>query len=351
MGLSCGALVSAMTASKINLYPNTSMRDQSMSRIAFLFPGQGSQKVGMGKALAEASPAARAVYDEVDEALGFALSKLCFEGPETELTLTANAQPAILATSIAALRMLQAETGLTPAVVAGHSLGEYSALVAAGALGLADAARVVRLRGQFMQEAVPAGTGAMAAILGLEAAEAEAACEDARRDLPGEVVSPANLNGGSQVVIAGHKRAVERACEAARARGAKRAMPLAVSAPFHCELMRPAADRLAIELGRIEVRDPSVPVIANVDAIPHQEGARVRELLTLQVTAPVRWEESVRRLVAMEVSGAVEVGHGAVLAGLVRRIAPGLRVRAAGDPDSIAAATREDANKEGANHA
>jgi [acyl-carrier-protein] S-malonyltransferase len=348
VGLGSGALVSSMTT---NPLPNTRTKDQSMSRFAFLFPGQGSQKVGMGKALAESSAAARAVYDEVDEALGFALSKLCFEGPESELTLTANAQPAILATSIAALRVLQAEAPLTPAVLAGHSLGEYSALVAAGAIGLADAARVVRLRGQFMQEAVPAGTGAMAAILGLDAAEAEAACEDARRDLPDEVVSPANLNGGSQIVIAGHKRAVERACEAARARGAKRAMPLAVSAPFHCELMRPAADRLAIELGRIEVRDPSVPVIANVDASPHRDGNRVRELLTRQVTAPVRWEESVQRLVAMEVSDALEVGHGSVLAGLVRRIAPGLRVRAAGDPEAIAAATREDATKETGSHA
>lgn len=351
MGLGGGALVSSMTDMNVDRDPGTSMRDQSLSRVAFLFPGQGSQKVGMGKALVEASAAARAVYDEVDDALGFALSKLCFEGPETELTLTANAQPAILATSIAALRVLQAETALTPVVVAGHSLGEYSALVAAGALGLAEAVRVVRLRGQFMQEAVPAGTGAMAAILGLEPAEAEAACEDARRELPGEVVSPANLNGGGQIVIAGHKRAVERACEAARARGAKRAMPLAVSAPFHCELMRPAAGRLAIELGRIEVRAPSVPVIANVDATPHGEAAHVRELLTRQVTAPVRWEDSVRRLVAMEVTGAVEVGHGSVLAGLVRRISPGLRVRAAGDPDSIAAVAREDEATQGAGDA
>jgi [acyl-carrier-protein] S-malonyltransferase len=320
-------------------------------RVAFLFPGQGSQKVGMGKALVEASPAARAVFQEVDEALGFALSRLCFEGPEADLTLTANAQPAILATSVAALRVLQAEAAIAPAAVAGHSLGEYSALVAAGALKLADAARVVRLRGQFMQEAVPAGVGAMAAILGLEATEAEAACADARRELPGEIVSPANLNGGAQIVIAGHKRAVERACAAAQARGAKRAIPLAVSAPFHCELMRPAADRLAAELDRIAFQNAAVPVIANVDAAPHQDAGELRELLVRQVTAPVRWEESVRRLAEMGVGQAVEVGHGVVLAGLVRRIAPALTVRAASDPVSIAAFKDVAPGKEDGKHA
>jgi len=321
------------------------------SRLAFLFPGQGSQKVGMGKALVEAAPAARAVFEEVDEALGFSLSKLCLEGPEAELTLTTNAQPAILATSIAALRVLQAETGLAPAVVAGHSLGEYSALVAAGALRLADAARVVRLRGQFMQDAVPAGVGAMAAILGLEAADAEAACADARREVPDEIVSPANLNGGAQIVIAGHKRAVERACAAAQARGAKRAIPLAVSAPFHCELMRPAADRLAVELHRIEFQDAAIPVVANVDAAPHQNGGELRELLVRQVTAPVRWEDSVRRLVELGVGQALEVGHGVVLAGLVRRIAPTLTVRAASDPTSIAACKNVEPGKEDGRHA
>jgi len=305
----------------------------------------------MGKTLAEAAPAARAVFEEVDEALGFALSKLCFEGPEADLTMTANAQPAILATSIAALRVLQAETGLAPGVVAGHSLGEYSALVAAGALKLADAARVVRLRGQFMQDAVPAGIGAMAAILGLEAADAEAACADARREVPDEIVSPANLNGGAQIVIAGHKRAVERACVAAQARGAKRAIPLAVSAPFHCELMRPAADRLAVELQRIEFLDAAIPVVANVDAAPHQKGGELRELLVRQVTAPVRWEDSVRRLVEMGVDRAIEVGNGVVLAGLVRRIAPALSVRAASDPTSIAACKNVEPGKEDGRHA
>jgi [acyl-carrier-protein] S-malonyltransferase len=291
----------------------------------------------MGLAMAEAFPAARAAWAEVDAALGMALSRLAFEGPEAELTLTANAQPAILATSVAALRVLQERTGLRPVAVAGHSLGEYSALCAAGALALADAARLVRLRGQFMQEAVPAGVGSMAAILGLEPADAEAACAEARAASPGEVVSPANFNGGGQVVIAGHKAAVERACEVARRRGAKRAVPLAVSAPFHCALMQPAAERLAAELERVQIRDPVIPVITNVEAVPNREGARVRDLLVRQVTAPVRWEESIAGLAALEVTEAVEVGHGAVLAGLVKRIAPAIAVRGAGDPAAIAA--------------
>ncbi len=287
--------------------------------IAFLFPGQGSQKVGMGRALAEKA-AARAVFEEADAALGYSISKLCFEGPEAELTLTANAQPAILTTSIAALRLLD----VRPDVVAGHSLGEYSALVAAGAIRLADAVKIVHLRGKFMQEAVPAGTGAMAAILGLERDAVEAACAEAAE---GEVVSPANMNGGGQVVIAGVKAAVDRAVVACKARGAKRAVLLQVSAPFHCALMQPAADKLAVELARIDFAPLQVPVMTNVEATPNQDAGRIRELLTRQVTAPVRWEESVQKLAAMGVTRAHEVGAGNVLAGLVKRIAPSIEVK------------------------
>jgi [acyl-carrier-protein] S-malonyltransferase len=316
--------------------------------LAFLFPGQGSQKVGMGRALHDARPEAKAVFDEADAALGFSLSKLCFEGPEADLTLTANAQPAILATSVAALRVLTAETGLRPSVVAGHSLGEYSALVAAGALGLADAVRLVRLRGKFMQEAVPAGVGAMAAIViggGLDAAGVAAACAEAAQ---GETVSPANLNGGGQIVIAGHKAAVERACAAAKARGAKLAKMLAVSAPFHCALMQPAADRLAAELARVQFSAPRVPIVTNVEAAPNQDPALIADLLTRQVTGSVRWEESVQRIAAMGVTAALEVGAGAVLAGLVKRIAPGVQVQGAGDPGAIAALGQSQIVKEAA---
>jgi [acyl-carrier-protein] S-malonyltransferase len=320
-----------------------------VSGLAFLFPGQGSQKVGMGRALFDERPAARAVFEEADAALGFSLSKLCFEGPEADLTLTANAQPAILTTSIAALRVLEAETGLRPTVVAGHSLGEYSALVAAGALALADAVRLVNLRGKFMQEAVPPGEGAMAAIIvggGLDAAGVTAACEEAAQ---GQVVSPANMNGGGQIVIAGHKAAVDRACAAAKARGAKLAKLLQVSAPFHCALMQPAADRLAAELARVKFSAPRVPVVSNVDAAPNQDATRIAELLTRQVTGSVRWEESVQRIAALGVTAAVEVGAGNVIAGLVKRIAPTITVEGAGDPAAIAALGQSPAAKEAAN--
>jgi [acyl-carrier-protein] S-malonyltransferase len=302
--------------------------------LAFLFPGQGCQKVGMGRALCQSYPEARAVFEEADAALGYSLSRLCFEGPEAELTLTANAQPAILATSVAALRALATEVKLKPDVVAGHSLGEYSALVAAGALRLSDAVRLVHLRGKFMQDAVPAGAGAMAAVLGLAPAEVEAACAEVRAEMDA-VVSPANLNGGGQVVIAGTAAAVDRAIQVLKQRGAKRAVPLQVSAPFHCALMQPAADRLALELGRVEVAAPSLPVITNVEAKPNQDPDRIRQLLVEQVTAPVRWEQSVEQMAAMGVSQAVEVGVGNVLAGLVRRIAPAIVVRGAADPESI----------------
>jgi [acyl-carrier-protein] S-malonyltransferase len=306
----------------------------SNSKTAFVFPGQGSQKVGMGRALRDAYPESRAVFDEVDEALGYGLSKLCFEGPDTELTLPANAQPAILATSVAALRALEARSPLRPIAVAGHSLGEYSALVAAGALGLADAVRLVHMRGKFMQDAVPTGAGAMAAIIGLSAGDVAAVCGEAAGP---DVVSAANLNGAGQTVIAGHKDAVDRACLAAKARGAKLVKLLAVSAPFHCALMQPAADRLASELARVDVKAPEVPVVSNVEAKPNQDAARVKDLLARQVTAPVRWEESVQCLAGLGVEAVVELGAGNVLGGLVRRIAPDIAVHAAGDPASIEA--------------
>ncbi len=289
----------------------------------------------MGRALFDQFAEARAVFEEASSVLGFSLAQLCFDGPEAALTLTANAQPAILATSIAALRVLTKETGLAPGVVAGHSLGEYSALVAVGAMRLLDAIRVVNLRGKFMQEAVAPGTGAMAAVLGLGPAEVAAACADAARET-GAVVSAANLNGGGQVVIAGAKAAVERATALCKERGAKRAMPLAVSAPFHCALMQPAADKLGAELARVEFARPTVPVVTNVEATENQDPGRMRKLLTDQVTAPVRWEESVQRLAALGVTRAIEVGAGAVLAGLCKRIAPSIAVAGAADPESIA---------------
>ena len=287
-----------------------------MVKTAFLFPGQGSQYPGMGRELAQGFAGARAVFAEADAALGFAISKLCFEGPAEELQLTTNTQPAILAVSAAAARVLR-EKGIRPDYVAGHSLGEYSALVVAGALRLGDAVRLVRKRGQYMQEAVPVGQGAMAAVLGLDSAALDAICLAAAQ---GDIVSPANLNSPGQIVIAGGAAAVARAVDLAKGRGAKRAILLNVSAPFHCALMKPAQDRLSADVDATDVADPQVPLVNNVNAQVVTSAWGVREGLKQQVTAPVRWEESIRRLRAQGVELFVEVGPGKVLAGLVRQI-------------------------------
>jgi [acyl-carrier-protein] S-malonyltransferase len=301
--------------------------------IAFIFPGQGSQKVGMGRAFAQADAVARETFAEADAALGFPLSRLCFEGPEADLTLTENTQPAILTVSVAIARVLETR-GWRPDFFAGHSLGEYSAHVAAGTLGFADAVRTVRARGRYMQEAVPVGTGAMAAILGLDGEAVAAACAEAAQ---GEVVSPANLNAPGQVVIAGTAAAVQRAGALAKAAGAKRVIPLAVSAPFHCALMKPAEDRLAPELRALSVRPPRRPVVANVDAEPKRDGAAAVEALVRQVSGAVQWEAVVRRLASEGVRTYVEVGPGTVLAGLVRKIDREARVASLEDPAGLEA--------------
>jgi [acyl-carrier-protein] S-malonyltransferase len=293
------------------------------SRVAFVFPGQGSQYVGMGKELCGQFPAAKETFAEADDALGFRLSELCFSGPEADLKLTENTQPAILTASIAALRVLQTEASVEPALVAGHSLGEYSALVAVGALQFRDAVKLVHERGRLMQQAVPTGEGAMAVVLGLEMADVQRLCADAAQ---GEVVSPANFNGSGQVVIAGAKPAVARAAALAKERGAKRVLDLPVSAPFHCQLMRPAADGLRRALADISVRPFAVGVVTNVEADVNLAPDRVKALLVEQAVSPVRWEESVKKLAALGCGRAIEIGPGKVLKGLMKRIVPALEV-------------------------
>lgn len=305
---------------------------------ALVFPGQGSQAVGMGRALADAFPSARAVFEEVDEALGEKLSALVFEGPMETLTLTANAQPALMATSLAALRALEAQAGFDvardAAYVAGHSLGEYSALAAAGAISIADTARLLRIRGEAMQAAVPVGTGAMAALIGVEREDAAAIAAQAAQ---GAVCDVANDNGGGQVVVSGDKAAVERAIAIAQARGVKRAVLLPVSAPFHCALMAPAAEAMRAALAEVRVQAPVVPVVANVTAGPIADPDAIRARLVEQVTGTVRWRESVTAMADLGVTAMVEVGAGKVLCGLIRRIAPGVATRAVGTPEDVAA--------------
>ncbi len=306
--------------------------------VAFVFPGQGSQAVGMGKALAETFPAAKRVFDEVDDALSDKLSAIMWQGPAETLTLTENTQPALMAHSLAVVRVLETEAGLDlkrdAAFVAGHSLGEYSALAAAGALSIADTARLVRIRGRAMQKAVPVGVGAMAALLGLEFDQAAAVAQEAAQ---GQVCQAANDNGGGQVVVSGDKAAVERAVEIAKAKGAKRAMMLTVSAPFHCALMQPAADAMAKALAEVTVKPPAVPVVANVQAKPLADADEIVRALIAQVTGTVRWRESVAFMAGQGVTTFYEVGSGKVLSGLVKRIADGATGVAIGTPDDVAA--------------
>jgi [acyl-carrier-protein] S-malonyltransferase len=301
--------------------------------IAFVFPGQGAQKVGMGRSLAARFAVCRETFEEADAALGESLSTLCFEGPEDRLMLTENTQPAILAMSVAVWRLVQSR-GVSASFAAGHSLGEYSAHVAAGTLSYADALRTVRRRGQYMQAAVPVGEGGMAAILGLDRDGVSRACSEIEAET-GRIVSPANLNAPGQVVIAGHADAVVKAGERAKTLGAKRAIALAVSAPFHCALMKPAEDRLAPELRALTVSDPAMPVVANVDAEPKRDAQAAIDALIRQVSSPVRWEDVVKRLVAEGVTTCIELGPGNVLAGLIKKIDRGVEVMSIEDEDGL----------------
>ena len=300
-------------------------------KLAFLFPGQGSQSVGMGRAFAEASPGAAAIWQEADQVLGFSLSRLCREGPEAELTLTANTQPAVLTASVAVATAL-GERGVVPDLVAGHSLGEYSALVVAGALRFADAVTLVRKRGLFMQEAVPVGTGAMAALMGVDLTTAEQVCAESAG---AEVVAVANINAPGQIVIAGHRTAVERAVKCAAGRGARQSVILPVSAPFHSALMKPAADRLAAELERVPVAAPRVPVVRNVDAGLTTSAEEVKPFLVRQVASPVRWTDCVERLRREGAAAFFEVGPGRVLTALLRRTLSDTRGHSIEDPASL----------------
>ncbi|SEN15454.1 ACP S-malonyltransferase [Lihuaxuella thermophila] len=309
-----------------------------MGKIAFIFPGQGSQKVGMGREIASVHPNAEQVFAEADKVLGFSLSKLCFEGPEEDLRLTANTQPAILTTSIALFRVFQ-EAGIEPAYVAGHSLGEYSALVAAGSLSFREAVSTVHKRGTYMEEAVPAGLGAMAAVMNLDRGELDEICKSVTRE--NHVVEPANYNSPGQIVISGHRDAVKEAGEKAAEAGARRVIPLSVSGPFHSSLMKPAAERLAQTLNEVDIKDAAVPVVANVSAAPVIRSDEIRRSLIEQVASPVLWEDSVRWMLAQGVDTFVEIGEGTVLSGLVKKVDRKVKTLSVQDSETLKQAVEQ----------